>query len=103
MPDIAFEQGLKKLDTITRDIAYDVPALKLTGQKVESNIVVDYTDDRGRAQVRVGDEAYFAQWRVAHTQERPDVERFEFRVDGDAVVPPVGDRAPAQVQSHVRD
>jgi hypothetical protein len=34
---------------------YDVPALSLTGQRVEANIVVEYTDDRNRAQVRVGD------------------------------------------------
>lgn len=27
VPDIAFEQGLKKLDAMTRDLAYDVPAL----------------------------------------------------------------------------
>jgi Ca-activated chloride channel family protein len=36
-------------------LTYDVPALGVVGQKTEANIVVEYTDDRGRADVRVGD------------------------------------------------
>jgi hypothetical protein len=36
-------------------LTYDVPSLGVTRQKVEANIVVEFTDDRGRAQVRVGD------------------------------------------------
>ena len=32
-----------------------MPQLGVTGQKTEANIVVEYTDDRRRAQVRVGD------------------------------------------------
>jgi Ca-activated chloride channel family protein len=36
-------------------LTYDVPSLGLTDQKTEANIVVEYTDDRSRAQVRVGD------------------------------------------------
>ena len=36
-------------------LSYDVPALGLRGQKAEQNVAVEYTDDRSRAQVRVGD------------------------------------------------
>jgi Ca-activated chloride channel family protein len=36
-------------------LTYDVPQLGLTGQKAETNVVVEYTADRARAQVRVGD------------------------------------------------
>jgi Ca-activated chloride channel family protein len=35
-------------------LTYDVPALGISAQKVEANVVVEYTDDRARAQVRVG-------------------------------------------------
>src|SRR5205807_3721275 len=36
-------------------LSYDVPSLGVTGQKSEANIVVEYSDDRSRTQVRVGD------------------------------------------------
>jgi hypothetical protein len=36
-------------------LSYDVPALGLTGGRAEANVVVEYTDDASRAQVRVGD------------------------------------------------
>jgi hypothetical protein len=36
-------------------LTYDVPMLQVANQKVEANIVVDYTDDRSRTQVRVGE------------------------------------------------
>jgi Ca-activated chloride channel family protein len=36
-------------------LAYDIPALSLAGQKADANIVVEYTTDVERAQVRVGD------------------------------------------------
>lgn len=36
-------------------LTYDLPALALTGQCVEANIVVEFTGDTERAQVRVGD------------------------------------------------
>jgi hypothetical protein len=36
-------------------LTYDVPQMGLTNQKAEANIVVEYTDDRSRSQVRIGD------------------------------------------------
>ena len=36
-------------------LTYDVPALGVTGERAEANIVVEYTSDEGRAQVRSGD------------------------------------------------
>ena len=36
-------------------LTYDVPQLGVSGQKVDCNVAVEYTDDRARAQVRVGD------------------------------------------------
>ena len=36
-------------------LTYDVPALGISEERVEANIVVEYTSDEGRAQVRSGD------------------------------------------------
>jgi Ca-activated chloride channel family protein len=45
----------RRFRLVKATLGFDLPALQLAGQKVEANIVIEYTDDRDLALVRVGD------------------------------------------------